>query len=67
MNSSDHFDDLVQKSITKYRMHPSILSIKQSASFNNFTLKKVTVPQVISELYKMNPKKQHTQHSPKNS
>ena len=45
MNSSG---DSIQMSIKKYRMHPSILRVKQSASFNNFTFKKVIVSQVTS-------------------
>lgn len=58
MNSSNHIDDPVQKSMTKYKMDTSILNIKQSVSCNTFTFKKVTVSQVMFELHKINPKKQ---------
>ena len=32
LSSSDHIDGPVQKSIMKYKMHRSIISIKESAS-----------------------------------
>lgn len=57
MSSPDYIDNTFQKSIAKYKMHPSTLSIKKSVSWNNSTFKKVTMLQVIFDLHKINPKK----------